>query len=58
MSPHPVSRLYVDRSSRTAQVLDAVELVVIEGGFIPTPVTWDPESSPWLPIPFLPSALT
>jgi hypothetical protein len=58
MSPHPVSRLCVDRSSAAAQVLDAAELVDIEGGFFPMPVAWDPEPAPWLPIPFLPSALS
>jgi hypothetical protein len=58
MSPHPVSGLSADACGAIAQALDVAELVDVEGGFFPTPVTWDPEPSPWLPMPFLPLALS
>jgi hypothetical protein len=58
MSSNPVSGLSDDTSGSNAEVLDAAELNDVAGGFFSTPVTWDPEPSPWLPSPFLPSALS
>jgi hypothetical protein len=57
MSPRSVPGAPADACGAVAEVLDAAELVDIEGGFFPTPVFWDPQPSPWLPIPFLQSAL-
>ena len=56
MNPPSVPGAPADACGAVAEVLDMAELGDIEGGFLPTPVTWNPDPAPWLPIPFLPSA--
>ena len=58
MNLHAVSGSSADACGAIAQVPDVAELVDVEGGFFPTPVTWEPIPSPWLPTLFLPSALS
>ena len=58
MNLHAVSGSSADACGAIAQVPDVAELVDVEGGFFPTPVTWEPLPWPWLPTLFLPSALS